>query len=260
MLLFSLMHTEREGGRAARGRHSPRDLNEEATQAAGNARAKNIFIEKHQQFIIRSVRKITRRPIQLSDDEWSIGLIAFSEAVDGYRQKRGDFLAYAYTVMGRRLTDHYRKTARVTREIEVEPCAFTGESEETEEGIVYAIHAAAQPVHERESLRDEIEAANDLLRRYGFGFFDLTTCSPHTDKTRQICASAIACVLRDSDLVSAMRRKHTLPAGRICEITGIPVKTLDRYRRYIIAVTVLMQEDYPFLQEYLHLVRKEVRG
>lgn len=259
MLLFSLVMSEMEEKRAARRRRPPRDLNEEAAQAAGNPRAKDAFIEKHQQFIIRSVRKITRRPVQTSDDEWSVGLMAFSEAVDGYRPERGDFLAYAYTVMGRRLTDHYRKTVRGTREIDVEPYVFTGESEATEDGLAYAIRAAAQPARERESLRDELEAANGLLHRYGFSFFDLTTCSPQTAKTRQVCAAAAACVLRDAELLAAMRRKHALPAKRIHEITGIPVKMLDRYRRYIIAVTVLMQGDYPFLQEYLHLVRKEVR-
>lgn len=236
----------------------PAAFNAAAIRAADDMDVKNHFIEQCIPFIRKTIHKILHRHIHTSDDEWSIGLLAFAEAIDGYCATKGDFAAYAYRVMANRLTDHHRRTIRAAREIDVAPHVFTGDMQEEESGVAYAIQAAIQPAQEREGLQGELLAVGDMLKAFGFTFMELTTCSPQTGKTRKACAAAAACMLRQPTLLDAMIRKHALPARRIHEMTGISLKLLDRHRKYIIAVTLLMQGDYPYLQEYLHIIREEM--
>jgi len=52
------------------------------------------------------------------DDEASIGLLAFNEAIDKYSEDKGaKFLTFAEIVIKRRLTDYYRKESRFTNNV-----------------------------------------------------------------------------------------------------------------------------------------------
>ena len=73
-----------------------------------------------------------------SDDEYSVALLAFYEAIEGYDPESGPFGAYASLVIGRRFADHYRSqhrfdaemplvrrrsTARWTARVRTPPCS-----------------------------------------------------------------------------------------------------------------------------------------
>ena len=107
------------------------------------------------------------------------------------------------------------------------------------------------------SLRDEIVAANEMLKDFGFRFFDLTECSPQQDKTRKECAVAIRTALTDSALFAALTKTRKLPIKALSAASGVSRKTLDRYRKYIIMAVLILDGDYPQLQEYLKFVREE---
>ena len=50
------------------------------------------FIEKHIPFIISCISKFTGRYVSIeNDDEYSIGMIAFVEAIEKYKEEKGDF-------------------------------------------------------------------------------------------------------------------------------------------------------------------------
>lgn len=235
------------------------EQNAQALCAAKDEWAKNLFIEQSMPFIQRSLSRHAKKPIGPSDEEWSVGLVAYAEAIDGYRSDKGDFAAWAHLVIAKRLTDHYRRVARTRQEIGVAPHVFTGDVDAGEDAMAYAVHAAIQPVNQRDGLHDELEAVSDTLGPYGFTFMELTACSPQTAKTRQACACAAAYLLSHPAILQDMGRKRTLPAKRLHDACGIPTKLLDRHRKYIIAITLIMEGDYPYLQEYLHLIRKEMK-
>ncbi|MDL2319329.1 sigma-70 family RNA polymerase sigma factor [Eubacteriales bacterium OttesenSCG-928-A19] len=239
---------------------TPGSMDEAALRAAQDPRAKERFIERSRRFILSCIQRTTRRPVTQSDDEWSVGLSAFCEAIDHYHPDKGKFSSYAYMVIARRLTDHHRRQRRAEAELKVAPHIFTADVEESEAGMAYAVHAATQPPGERASLREELGDVNDLLAAFGFSFMDLTRVSPQTEKTRRACTRAAACVLRDGAMLTALRRKHALPMRALSERTGISTKLLDRHRKYIIAVVVLMEGDYPFLQAFLAPVREEMQA
>lgn len=58
-------------------------------------------------------------------------------------------------------------------------------------------------------------------------------------------------------LVSLLRKKKCLPANEILARTKVSRKMIDRYRKYLIATTMILDGDYPGLSEYLTFLKPE---
>ena len=201
------------------------------------------IISDNEQFILKCASKTTGKFITKSDDEWSIALIAFTEAVESYDSSKGDMLPFAAMVIRRRLIDYIRKDTKYGNEISVEP-----------EELTRAVDEETQ----RTSAKDEIEAANTLLKTYGFSFFDLADCSPKSTKTKRECAKAVITLMNSQEFMEKMRRTRQLPMKELVLASGVSKKLVDRHRRYIIAAAEILSEEYPILAEYLDYIRKEL--
>jgi RNA polymerase sigma factor len=198
----------------------------------------------------------------------SIGLIAFNEAIDSYEEGKGDFYGLAYRVMERRLADSRRKEKRYEKEIPVEPYVLDGTMDEDPSPLQKEVakEAADTEVPQHEGAEEEIEAVQNILKEYGFSFFDIAGASPKAAKTKQQCAWAVCILLEHRDLFADMRRTHSLPAKEMIEAakTERQVKlksgVLDRCRRYIIAAAEILAGEYPVLSSYLNGIRKELHS
>lgn len=223
-----------------------RKTDEEAIRAAADPLEENAFIGRSRSFILRCASKDTHRYVTDRDDEWSVALIAFSEALHLYQADKGPFLPFAALVIRRRLTDHLRSQARSSEEIALTP---------DQDGELPEALRSGSPDGTGNLLKDEVEAAGDLLKQYGFSFYDLARCSPKAEKTKAACAAAIRFLLESPALLSELRRTGTLPLLPLCQGTGVARKKLERHRRYIIAAAEILSGDFPGLQEYLRFVR-----
>ena len=68
------------------------------------------MIREYMPFIRSETAKfLNRPPVDSNDDELSIAMIAFHEAIQGYERQRGSFLAFAAQLIRNRLIDYYRK-------------------------------------------------------------------------------------------------------------------------------------------------------
>ena len=85
-----------------------RSIDDEAILAATDELLFTQFVSKHKQFIINCAYRTTHKYITTSDDEWSIALVAFSNAVKSYDIHKGAFLPYSELIMKRNLIDYYR--------------------------------------------------------------------------------------------------------------------------------------------------------
>ena len=59
-----------------------------------------------------TAKYLKRQLIEENDDELSIAMIAFHEAIRGYAKGRGAFLPFASMLIKSRLTDHMRRERR----------------------------------------------------------------------------------------------------------------------------------------------------
>lgn len=223
-----------------------------------DSKKKNSFLEDNQQHILNLARTVAKRHITTSDDEWSAAMLAVSQAIDEYREDRGDFWPFAAVVIKSRLLDLGRKEARRDAEISVQPAAFDGEVDEDDANLSSQMEvreAAASMIDL--SLKEEIEAAGKEFSRYGFSFFDLAYSSPRSFLTRAGCAKAVRAIFTPPPLTDDLKRTKTLPVKAIIERTGQSRKLLDKYRRYLIAAALILSDDYPGLQEYFRYMKTE---
>jgi RNA polymerase sigma factor len=228
-----------------------------AAQAAQDEEARARLIQVCDRFILKTVFRCTHRYVRKSDDEWSVALIAFSNAIDTYNPQKGGFFAYAELVMRSRLADYRRSQSKYAMELDVSPAVFSGEVEQDEAySPMQAMLLKRTAVEESTDLKYEILAANDIFRRYGFTFFDLAQCSPKSAKTRQHCAEAVIYMLRHPALKRRLRESKQLPLRALCANTGVPRKLLERHRKYIIAAIEIFDGDYPCLREYMRFIRR----
>ncbi|TEB17296.1 RNA polymerase sigma factor SigI [Pelotomaculum sp. FP] len=219
----------------------------------GENLAREDFLEQCKPFVFKTACRISRRALEWGrDDELAVALIAFNEAIDRYRVESGvPFLAYARMVMGSRLTDHYRKESRIAQSsVLLPPNGYvSGSLEYAKSWEVYWEEKAAE---ERE---EEIKEFGKLLTSYGVTFEDLVKCSPRHRDTRQTLMRAAWSLAEEGPLFEELRQKKKLPLMELEKSTGIRRKNLERGRKYIIAMALLisMREEFLYLSSYLRM-------
>ena len=119
-----------------------------------------------------------------------------------------------------------------------------------EEREAVSRYGAEQEAEER---REEIQRYSARLTEFGIRFTDLVVDSPrHADaRVRAIeCARVLA---GDPLLAEHLRSKRELPLKALENRVGVSRKTLERQRRYIIAVAVILLEEVTHLRHYISL-------
>lgn len=209
----------------------------------------NDLIEAYKPFIVSCAQKLSGKYLEYgSDDELSIAMMAFVQAVYGYRSENGEFLSYASTVIRNSVIDYYRKQKNQTSKfvyIHREDC-------ETEDVIETQVSLAA---YDEEKLRQErlseIQQLKDALAGYDISFFELERVCPKNKNTKKICKDVISYIKNNPELLNQTLANKNLPLAQIEEGLRIKRKKFERHRKYILAVLVILSGDYPCLEEYV---------
>ncbi len=232
---------------------TPDELVREAR--AGSDESRERLIRAFTPFALRVAAQAAGRRIDPDvDDEFSVALSALNEAVDSFEPERNvAFLAFAETVIKRRLIDFFRREAnRRRREV-----PLTSFEEENEEGSVINPLEAAQAVEafeaasETEARREEILRYCGVLANYGIGLDDLVRSSPRHEDARRRAIAAARLVAGSGELVKYLKSKKELPLKLLSEEVDVSRKTLERQRKYIIAVVLILIDDFEYLREYV---------
>ena len=217
-----------------------REIDTKAKAAAHDATKLSDFIAEHDLFITRTASKVAKRYITKAEDEYSIALIAFSEAVQKYDYSKGRFYSYAELVIRSSLIDYFRGQGKYSPEINVE-----------------WVQERAFVEYNDNQLALEIEALTPVLQEYGFSWMDLPEASPKAEKTKVFCAQVVQYLLNSPILLEELKRSKLLPIKIIEKKMDLPRKLLDRHRKYIIAAVEILEGDYPYLADYLRFVKEK---
>lgn len=232
-------------------------INQKAARAAQDDSYMNEFIAENKTFILGCAGKQAGRYISESDDEYSIAMYAFFTAITKYNTSQGDFLPFAGLVIKRRLTDYYRTQQRFADEHSVSPEVFSGDTDEDSE--TQAIHyEVTEKLTDRPvlSAADEIHSINEIFSRFGFSFMELSEVSPKASKTKKQCAQAVRAIIGSPILLETIRSTRKLPIKALSAQSSVPVKVLERHRKYIIAATIILTGNFPILAEYMKYIRE----
>ncbi|AEV70568.1 RNA polymerase sigma factor SigI [Acetivibrio clariflavus] len=226
-------------------------INERVESIKNDEYGINKFIEEYKPFIASCVEKIVGRYVVYGqDDELSIALIAFSEAIKAFDSSRGNFLSFAQNVIKRRIIDYYRKESKYNNVVFLKQ----HNDEEDEEDSDQTAEKAFDEYLTKEISqyrRFEIEQLKEELKEWGISFFELPDVSPKHKKTRRIYSQVIKFLLSDPELLSQIKEKKALPVTQIEKCLKIPRKKIDRGRKYILAAIVICTGDYEFIRDYI---------
>jgi RNA polymerase sigma factor len=218
----------------------------------GNPAAREELLKDYRPFILRVASAAAHRYIiPEHDDEYSVALIAFNEAINSFVSERsGSFLSFAEVVIRRRLTDHFRRQGRLQNEMPLS--GLLPEDEEEEPG--FAIYEAKQRYaadNEAIERRMEVEEFCRVLARYGIAFTQLAASSPRHRDTREHLQSLTRSLVENSTLRALLEKNRELPYAQLTQEFGVTTKTLRRHRAYLIATFLIWTGDFPYLREYV---------
>ena len=226
-------------------------LEQRVTVAKKNPYEMNNLISEYKPFIASVVQKQVKRFVQYGrDDELSIGLIAFEESVKSYNNDKGFFLSFAENVIKRRLIDYYRKEVRNSNIIPLS--TFYDENEEKNIDITssQSIEVFSQQ-QESEYRKYEILEIQEELKEFGISFFDLPKDTPKHEETKKIYKIIVNTVLYNKELLDRLKLKKYFPIAEIADITGIHRKKIERARRYVIVLIIILTGDYKYVQSFI---------
>ncbi|RJQ08736.1 MAG: RNA polymerase sigma-I factor [Bacillota bacterium] len=229
----------------------------------GDDAARETLLRRYSPFALKVASRVTGGYVQLGrDDEASVALMAFNEAIDSYDPSRGaSFLGFVQAVIRRRLIDYFRQAKAKRREVPMSALRATdGSDEGWAEGpgpsrLEAVQAAAAEWAHadwqEASDRRDEVARFRELLDAYGISLHELTQVSPRHEDARHRAIQAARALAARPDLVSYLRQRGELPLKDLERLVRVSRKTLERQRKYIIAVTLILTEELPHLEAYL---------
>ncbi|MEW6182321.1 MAG: RNA polymerase sigma factor SigI [Bacillota bacterium] len=215
----------------------------------GDRKAREELIEHHRHFVLRTARACCRQNVGWSDDVASMALIAFDEAIDAYDSGRGvPFPAFARIVIRSRITDHLRKEARETNGFSIDELDHVNGSSSIK--IAHVRFSEDEVIRER---REEIERYAKLLSEFGLSFRELTKAAPKHRDTRLNLLIVAREMSKNDTLFKVFVEKKRLPINELTLATGVPRKTLERGRRYIVALSLILgyPEDFTYLYSHL---------
>jgi RNA polymerase sigma factor len=221
---------------------------------SGDEALRNDVLQRYQPYAARTAARFCKRYIHPeTDDEFSVALSAFNEAINAFDEQAGrSFLSFAETVIRRRLTDFVRKEQRHAPHIP--QSAFLMEDDEGETFDPIDVGASVERYKqdlENAERRLEIESLNRELSEFGISFSDLVEGSPKHEDTRKSFISIGVLISRDADLSNYLRNKKSLPLKDLTERVDVSRKTLERARKYVITVALIHLGNYPHLQSFV---------
>ncbi|MGN7398569.1 RNA polymerase sigma factor SigI [Cytobacillus praedii] len=220
----------------------------------GDAALQNEIIDSYKPFIAKTVSSVCKRYIHESDDEFSIGLIAFNEAIQKYSSEKGSSLiSFAEVLIKRRVIDYIRQQAKY-QDLSVDFTYSFIDDEEQQAGMIVENERSIDEFKkktEEELRREEIIRFTAFLREFELSFQDLLEQSPkHADARKN--AMIVAKKLTDNEeLKQILLDKKRLPIKKLEKEVSISRKTIERNRKYIIAIALVLIGDYIYLKDYI---------
>lgn len=218
----------------------------------GDLELRNQLISQYKPFIAKTVSTVCKRYIDEQDDEFSIGLIAFNEAIEKYSTDKGSsLLAFAELIIKRKVIDYIRKEVKMGRMVHFD--LNEGEEDEFLQSKIEADLSLEEYNRfiEQEHRKEEIMYYQKVLKEFGLSFEELVEQSPKHMDARQNAIQVAKVLIEEESLKKILFQKKRLPVKQLEKKVDVSRKTIERNRKYIIAMAIILAGDYVYLKEYI---------
>jgi RNA polymerase sigma factor len=218
----------------------------------GNEQLLNTVINDYKPFIKKTVSSVCKRYIYESDDEFSIGLIAFNDALLKYNHDRGSsIISFAEVIIKRKVIDYIRKNGKY-QDISMDRSLIEDDEDSSNLTVEQMVSIDEfEKQKEIDKRREEIIDFKHHLSEYNLSFNDLVEQSPKHEDARINAIEIAETVVTSIDLLSYLKEKKRLPIKKLENQVNVSRKTIERNRKYIIAISLIMSGNYMYLKDYL---------
>ena len=224
--------------------------------AKEDVQAADRLIGTYLPFIKAETAKFLKRPPVEGDDELSIAMIAFHEAIGGYSRNRGAFLKYAAMLIRSRLIDYSRREQRHSRVVSLD--APIGEEDTTLGETLADERDPHGETAARDATRAEIEELTRQMQDFGVSLSDVADNCPRQRRTLDACRKALQYARENPGLLDDLLQTKKLPIGQLAAGSGVERKTLERHRKYMVALLLIHTNGYEIIRGHLKQVMKGV--
>lgn len=228
-----------------------KSLEERVEKAKKSKEELNTLIEEYKPFIASTLQKRTGKYLRYGyDDELTIGMMAFKEAIESYDKSKGKFLSFAKQVITLRGIDYYRKNEKLKDTVYLQG---TYDIEDEDISAVTLNRAMEEYQHKNvnEMRRLEILEYKKELKEWGIEFLELVQASPKQQKLKKTYKDITQFIVQDTDMLNKVISTKRLPLKEIENSILIHRKKLERGRIYIIALVIASIGDYELIREYI---------
>ncbi|MBW4838588.1 MAG: RNA polymerase sigma-I factor [Paenibacillaceae bacterium] len=210
---------------------------------AGNKVDRELLIDYYRPFILRTVTHICKRQVSWNQDEASIGIIAFNEAIDRYLlASEKSFDNFAYMVIHHRLIDEFRRQGKY---MQLESAIWDRRHAELDPSPLEV--ASSLEIFEREqaaeALAEELQLYDVTLQQYGIDLEELEDGSPKHRDTRTQLIRIARIFSEHPQWLNTLRTTKRLPAKEMLTVFKVSSKTLERNRKYLIALILIYASE-----------------
>ena len=216
-----------------------------------NSEAADSLIRQYMPFIRSETAKFTGRvPAEGYDDELSIAMFAFYEAVMAYSDGRGAFLKFAATSIKNRLIDYRRKENRHSGLKSLEEPVGDEEGQTlldtTDTGRDEIDDFASQ-----QSAKAEMELFATDLKEFGIELSEVADNCPKQNRSLKKCIQALEYAKQHKTLLDQMVSSKKLPIAELAKGAKVEKKTLERHRKYMIAILLAYTNGFEIIRGHL---------
>lgn len=204
----------------------------------------NVILE-YMPFITKCVKAATLKFVSPSDEEIKIGIDAFCDAIMLFNNEKGKFLPFAKLVIKNRLIDYIRKNKNNEQGVCI---AF-----DSNDDIALFDEAIKNYTlkNEEEILKYEVEDFKLKLLNWKIDMIELVNDCPKWMLTRKKCLKIAETISKCDEILDIMFSKYYLPLSKIESKTFEKRKFLEKYRKYIISVVIILVGDYDYLSSFV---------
>ncbi|MHB8157521.1 MAG: hypothetical protein ACYDEQ_09050 [Desulfocucumaceae bacterium] len=213
---------------------------------SGDTGAREKLISENLVFIKKIVSKNSTGYEDIdSRDEYSVGLMAFNEAIDGYKPGLRSFQSFAADVIRKRIIDcHRSRSSHLARNLYILDTEGFSDTREAD--------SSTDQVH----IRMEMELFVKKLSEYNIGLKDLLDETPRHTDSRLLCVRIARIITGEPELRHHFLKYRTIPLKMLLQKIMINRKTVERHRKYIIAICLVLMSDLDTMKEYVESLYK----
>ena len=206
----------------------------------------NRLINDYMPFLKKEISKAPAFQMEF-EDRLSIAMLVFVNCVRQYDENAGAFIPFASACIRNRLIDEAQKLSRKNERIIP---LYTAEDRESAVLTDIAVQKYEKE-QERSSLAEEIDSLSCALEAYHITLDELAKVCPRQSRSRRQCVRLAKEIISDKDLKEHFFKTHRVPQSALAKRFGISEKTIEKHRKYIVTITLILSDHYPGIQPFL---------